>query len=107
MVTSHDPFDASQLQLCLHPPVEMPRYKSALALDALLEGHWEAVVSSLELLEKPRTLRAAPERRKSIVVFLLEINYELSGKSLYIYIFVDTKQVDQWGYAHSKSLSAT
>ena len=61
IVTSHDPFDAHQLHLCLEPPPEMPRYKSALALDALLEGRWEEVTRTLENCGKPKTLRGAYE----------------------------------------------
>eukprot|EP00435_Cladocopium_sp_Y103_P062603 s748_g24.t1 len=53
IITSHDPFDPDQLHLCLEPPYEMPRYKSALALDALLEGRWDEVTKSLEQSGKP------------------------------------------------------
>ncbi|CAJ1351857.1 unnamed protein product [Effrenium voratum] len=61
IITSHDPFDAEQTALCLEPPASAPRYKSALALDELLEGNFPAACRALELRAKPKTLRAAQE----------------------------------------------
>lgn len=77
VVTSHDPFDAAQLLLCLRPPVEMPRYKSALALDALLEGQWERVISSLEATQRPRTLRPVAQSRSELLLCDVGGVYEL------------------------------
>mmetsp|Transcript_58313 Transcript_58313/g.103599 ORF Transcript_58313/g.103599 Transcript_58313/m.103599 type:complete len:949 (+) Transcript_58313:80-2926(+) len=58
VVTSHDPFDEAQLDSCLKPPQSIPRYRSALALDQLIEGNWPAVCAALKATGKPATLRA-------------------------------------------------
>lgn len=56
VVISHDPFDPKQVELCLSPPPNPPRYRGALALDRLLEGEWEAVCEALALASEPATL---------------------------------------------------
>lgn len=57
VVTSHDPFECAELASCLKPPPEPPRYRSALSLDKLLEGQWDAVCSAITESGLPCTLR--------------------------------------------------
>eukprot|EP00443_Scrippsiella_acuminata_P000994 CAMPEP_0115296934 /NCGR_PEP_ID=MMETSP0270-20121206/67491_1 /TAXON_ID=71861 /ORGANISM="Scrippsiella trochoidea, Strain CCMP3099" /LENGTH=951 /DNA_ID=CAMNT_0002714581 /DNA_START=86 /DNA_END=2941 /DNA_ORIENTATION=- len=61
VVTSHDPFEPRETASCLEPPTQAPRYRSALALDKLLEGDWSAICHTLKEAGKPCTLRGATE----------------------------------------------
>ncbi|OLP92640.1 hypothetical protein AK812_SmicGene25541 [Symbiodinium microadriaticum] len=67
IVTSHDPFESDQLQHCLTPPSCPPRYRSAVALDKLLEADWPAVCRTLKESARPMTLRAAAELARECV----------------------------------------
>ena len=56
LVTSHDPFDASQAAGCLSPPQQPPRYRASLVVDALLEGDWASVAAALAAAGEAQTL---------------------------------------------------
>jgi len=67
VVTSHDPFELDQLQHCLNATSCPPRYRSAVALDKLLEGDFSQVCRTLNELGRPATLRAASQLLRECV----------------------------------------
>mmetsp|Transcript_24501 Transcript_24501/g.53298 ORF Transcript_24501/g.53298 Transcript_24501/m.53298 type:complete len:958 (+) Transcript_24501:107-2980(+) len=71
VVTTHDPFEADQLESCLAPPVVAPRYHCALALDKLIEGDWKAVREALTKAKEDCTLRGALQLLQHCVEKLL------------------------------------
>lgn len=67
VVTSDDPFEPLETASCTASRTQAPRYRSAVALDKLLEGDWASVCQALKLAGEPCTLAGAASLLKRTV----------------------------------------